>query len=70
MSYSSSTIVKQGYLTKKGAKRKNWTKRWFILKKDKLEYFKNPGVSYLISTRFTKLENIEYKFSKRIIINY
>lgn len=25
-------VVKQGYLLKKGHKRRNWTKRWFILR--------------------------------------
>ncbi|EGG19880.1 RhoGEF domain-containing protein [Cavenderia fasciculata] len=33
-------IVKQGYLTKKGAMRRNWTKRWFVLKQNYLFYFK------------------------------
>ncbi|KAF2068734.1 hypothetical protein CYY_009944 [Polysphondylium violaceum] len=33
-------IVKQGYLTKKGAMRRNWTKRWFVLKQGYLFYFK------------------------------
>lgn len=37
-----SQIVKQGYLAKKGAKRRNWKTRWFILKKDELVYFKDP----------------------------
>ncbi|KYR00900.1 RhoGEF domain-containing protein [Tieghemostelium lacteum] len=33
-------IVRQGYLTKKGAMRRNWTKRWFVLKQGYLFYFK------------------------------
>src|SRR3990167_2754552 len=37
-------LVKQGYLTKKGAKRRNWNTRWFILKHNHLAYYKNPGV--------------------------
>merc|ERR1711939_761456 len=35
-------IVKQGYLMKKGAKRKNWTNRWFVLRGNQLEYYKDP----------------------------
>eukprot|EP01105_Mastigella_eilhardi_P027308 TRINITY_DN835_c0_g2_i1.p1 TRINITY_DN835_c0_g2~~TRINITY_DN835_c0_g2_i1.p1 ORF type:complete len:1265 (+),score=428.36 TRINITY_DN835_c0_g2_i1:206-4000(+) len=35
-------IVKQGNLVKKGAKRRNWTNRWFIVKKGYLYYFKRP----------------------------
>ena len=38
-------ILKRGYLVKKGAKRKNWKKRWFVLKSDELIYYesyKNP----------------------------
>lgn len=33
-------ILKKGYLTKKGHRRKNWRKRWFILEKTTLKYFK------------------------------
>ena len=39
-------LVKQGYLTKKGAKRRNWNSRWFILKHNYLAYYKNPGVCF------------------------
>ena len=39
-------LVKQGYLTKKGAKRRNWNTRWFILKHNYLAYYKNPGVCF------------------------
>lgn len=34
-------LVKSGFLTKKGAKRKNWNLRWFILKDKYLIYFKD-----------------------------
>lgn len=33
-----------GYLSKKGAKRRNWKDRWFILKKDSIAYYANPTV--------------------------
>jgi len=32
-------VLKKGYLIKKGAKRKNWNKRWFILKESTLFYY-------------------------------
>ena len=32
-------ILKKGYLTKKGHKRKNWKRRWFILEKTVVKYF-------------------------------
>ncbi|KAH3765232.1 lim domain protein [Pelomyxa schiedti] len=37
---SLSEIVKQGFLSKKGSQRRNWTNRWFVLKKNYLYYFK------------------------------
>lgn len=39
-------LYKQGYLMKKGAKRRNWTTRWFILSYNRLSYYKNPGVCF------------------------
>uniref|UniRef100_A0A665TH29 Switch-associated protein 70 n=1 Tax=Echeneis naucrates TaxID=173247 RepID=A0A665TH29_ECHNA len=37
-------VLKQGYLLKKGHKRKNWTERWFILKPNSLSYFVNEDL--------------------------
>ena len=34
-------VVKSGYLTKKGAKRRNWNYRWFVLKEHNLIYYKD-----------------------------
>ena len=34
--------LKQGYLSKKGANRRNWTTRWFMLKSSCLLYYKSP----------------------------
>ena len=36
-------VVKEGWLTKKGEVRKNWLKRWFVLKYGSLAYFKTQG---------------------------
>ncbi|XP_068595335.1 switch-associated protein 70b [Brachionichthys hirsutus] len=32
-------VLKQGYMMKKGHKRKNWTERWFVLKPDNISYY-------------------------------
>lgn len=32
-------VLKQGFMQKKGHKRKNWTERWFVLKPDCVSYF-------------------------------
>uniref|UniRef100_A0A3P8UT08 Switch-associated protein 70 n=1 Tax=Cynoglossus semilaevis TaxID=244447 RepID=A0A3P8UT08_CYNSE len=32
-------VLKQGYLMKKGHKRKNWTERWFVLKPNFISYY-------------------------------
>jgi hypothetical protein len=37
-------ILKEGWLTKKGAKRRNWQTRWFILRASDLSYYKRKGV--------------------------
>eukprot|EP01132_Coremiostelium_polycephalum_P000416 gene416-526_t len=53
-------IVKQGYLTKKGAMRRNWTKRWFVLKQSYLFYFKTSkdkkpkGIIQLVNVSVTR----------------
>jgi hypothetical protein len=39
-----SQIHKQGYLTKKGEVRRNWSTRWFVLKYNWLGYYKGPEV--------------------------
>uniref|UniRef100_A0A7S4HZM6 PH domain-containing protein n=1 Tax=Vannella robusta TaxID=1487602 RepID=A0A7S4HZM6_9EUKA len=44
-STQSGVLYKQGYLVKKGAKRRNWNTRWFILGYNHLAYYKNPGDS-------------------------
>ncbi|XP_075993800.1 switch-associated protein 70b [Genypterus blacodes] len=32
-------VLKQGFMMKKGHKRKNWTERWFMLKPDSISYY-------------------------------
>ncbi|KAJ9105184.1 hypothetical protein QFC19_003644 [Naganishia cerealis] len=38
-------LVKSGYLLKKGERRKTWKKRWFVLRTEKLAYYKDDKVS-------------------------
>ena len=33
-------VLKQGYMTKEGAVRRNWKKRWFVLWSDSISYYK------------------------------
>lgn len=37
-------LVKSGYLMKKGERRKTWKKRWFVLRTEKLAYYKDEKV--------------------------
>ena len=41
-----SLTSKKGHVTKQGAKRKNWKKRWMVLHDDTLSYFKSENDSY------------------------
>ena len=34
-------VLKKGYLTKKGHVRKNWKRRFFVLKTDSLHYYRD-----------------------------
>lgn len=36
------SILKQGWLTKKGHVRRNWKERWFVLQGTKLKYYEKP----------------------------
>jgi hypothetical protein len=38
------TVVKQGWLTKKGGQRRNWKTRWFVLKTNEFSYYNNKKV--------------------------
>jgi hypothetical protein len=44
-------VLKKGYLTKKGHKRKNMRKRWFVLQRNIMKYFDSrEGMSLKVST--------------------
>jgi len=47
-------VLKKGYLTKRGGNRKNWKKRWFILKENTMFYYESR-------------ENLTQKVCKTII---
>jgi hypothetical protein len=38
-------LINSGYLLKKGERRKTWKKRWFVLRTEKLAYYKDQKVS-------------------------
>jgi PH domain len=37
-------VLKEGFLYKKGGKRRNWLKRWFKLTPTAIEYYASPKV--------------------------
>lgn len=43
-SEGSQEVIKSGFLLKKGGKRRNWKRRWFVLQADILAYYSNPKV--------------------------
>ncbi|KAI9337755.1 hypothetical protein BDR26DRAFT_896510 [Obelidium mucronatum] len=49
-------VLKSGYLRKKGEKRKTWKTRWFVLRTNKLAYYKNDKEYELLN--IIPLENI------------
>ncbi|KAL9940189.1 hypothetical protein V8E36_000894 [Tilletia maclaganii] len=49
-------IVRSGYLNKRGEKRKNWKKRWFVLRSTKLAYYKNEKEYQLL--RFIDMSEV------------
>uniref|UniRef100_A0A1A8LTR8 Switch-associated protein 70 n=1 Tax=Nothobranchius pienaari TaxID=704102 RepID=A0A1A8LTR8_9TELE len=38
-------VLKQGYMMKKGHKRKNWTERWFVLKPSYISYYTSEDLA-------------------------
>ncbi|KAL1007397.1 hypothetical protein UPYG_G00086220 [Umbra pygmaea] len=38
-------VLKQGYMMKKGHKRKNWTERWFVLRPNSMSYYVSEDLS-------------------------
>ncbi|UZJ51505.1 hypothetical protein CBS101457_000825 [Exobasidium rhododendri] len=50
------STLKSGYLWKRGEKRKNWKKRWFVLRSSKLCYYKNEKEYQLL--RFIDMSDV------------
>ena len=70
MDASQQASSKEGYLTKRGHVRKNWTLRWFVFADAKIKYFKKREVCIYCSTTFyihlkqpvwTKNSNLYFK---------
>uniref|UniRef100_A0AAR2LBQ0 Switch-associated protein 70 n=1 Tax=Pygocentrus nattereri TaxID=42514 RepID=A0AAR2LBQ0_PYGNA len=62
-------ILKQGYMTKKGHKRKNWTERWFELRPDSLSYYESEDLleqkGYILLDRHCSVESLPEKDGKK-----
>ncbi|XP_068168508.1 switch-associated protein 70b [Antennarius striatus] len=53
-------VLKQGYMMKKGHKRKNWTERWFVLKPDTISYYVGEDLANQKGDiMLNKLSNVE-----------
>ncbi|KAJ3140820.1 hypothetical protein HK100_008991 [Physocladia obscura] len=55
-SLESEKVLKNGYLRKKGEKRKTWKTRWFVLRTTKLAYYKNDKEYEILN--IIPLENV------------
>ncbi|KAJ3031558.1 UNVERIFIED_CONTAM: hypothetical protein HDU68_002656 [Siphonaria sp. JEL0065] len=55
-SLDSEKVLRSGYLRKKGEKRKSWKTRWFVLRTNKLAYYKNDKEYELLN--IIPLENV------------
>ncbi|XP_048401423.1 switch-associated protein 70-like [Stegostoma tigrinum] len=65
-------VLKQGYLWKKGHKRKNWNERWFLLKPDIISYYvgedlKEKKGDILLSSR-CYVESLPDKDGKKCLL--
>ncbi|XP_066503509.1 switch-associated protein 70 isoform X1 [Hoplias malabaricus] len=62
-------ILKQGYMMKKGHKRKNWTERWFELRPDSVSYYESEELlekkGYILLDRHCSVESLPDKDGKR-----
>ncbi|KAI4875939.1 hypothetical protein NFI96_034523, partial [Prochilodus magdalenae] len=62
-------VLKQGYMTKKGHKRKNWTERWFELRPDRLSYYESEDLieqkGYILLDRHCSVEALADKDGKK-----
>ena len=56
------SVVKEGWLTKKGEIRHNWTKRWFVLKYGSLGYFRTQGFGFLSFSLFKSIHFLRQVF--------
>ena len=56
-------VIKKGYLTKKGHKRRNWRRRWFILQRTIMRYFESREKLVLKVRRIKRGERRERKES-------
>ncbi|KAG9267139.1 switch-associated protein 70-like [Astyanax mexicanus] len=62
-------ILKQGYMVKKGHKRKNWTERWFELTPEVISYYESEDLlekkGYVSLDRHSSVESLPEKEGKK-----
>ncbi|XP_072516875.1 switch-associated protein 70 [Salminus brasiliensis] len=62
-------ILKQGYMMKKGHKRKNWTERWFELRLDSISYYESEDLlekkGFMLIDRHSTVESLPEKEGKK-----
>ncbi|KAM6979402.1 switch-associated protein 70-like [Aplochiton taeniatus] len=64
-------VLKQGYMMKKGHKRKNWTERWFVLRPNGMSYYVTEDLADkkgdIVLDRNSSVESLQDKEGKKCL---